>query len=340
MKRTGQLWDKICTFDNALDAYFKARRGKRYRHEVLQFEKDREYNLQKIVNQLSTLKYVPGRYNSFKIYEPKERLIMALPFKDRVVQHMICNYIEPIYEKRFYEHSYACRKEKGVHAASETLQRWVYNLEVVEGKKIYALKCDIHHYFQSVNHERLKQENRRYIKDKKLLTVLDLIIDHNGSFPDGVGIPVGNLTSQLFANVYLNVLDQYIKTELHCKYYIRYMDDFIILSEDINELRGLLKIIEEFLRTELKLTLNPKTAIVAAKNGIDFVGYKHYSQTKKVRKTAMRRMRRLLHKYEKGSISKEEFIVSFESRTAYMEHADTYSLVRRYVEEAERLLAA
>ena len=245
MKRTGQLWDKICTFDNALDAYFKARRGKRYRHEVLQFEKDREYNLQKIVNQLSTLKYVPGRYNSFKIYEPKERLIMALPFRDRVVQHMICNYIEPIYEKRFYEHSYACRNEKGVHAASETLQRWVYN-----------------------------------------------------------------------------------------------MDDFIILSEDITELRGLLKKIEEFLRTELKLTLNPKTAIVAAKNGIDFVGYKHYSQTKKVRKTAMRRMRRLLHKYEKGSISKEEFIVSFESRTAYMEHADTYSLVRRYVEEVERLLAA
>lgn len=340
MKRTGQLWKEICTYDNALDAYFKARKGKRYKHEVLNFEKDREQNLLKIVDELTALKYKPGGYKTFRVYEPKERLIMALPFKDRVVQHMICNYIEPVYEKRFYEHSYACRREKGVHAASKTIQRWIYNLEVVEGKKIYALKCDIHHYFQSVNHARLKEENRRYLKDPELLRVLDQIIDHNGTFPEGVGIPVGNLTSQLFANVYLNVLDQYIKNELHCRYYIRYMDDFVILSEDINELRAILKQIEAFLNRELKLSLNPKTTIVAAKNGIDFVGFKHYSQTKKVRKIAMRRMRRLLLKYEKGRISREQFIISFESRTANMEHADTYHLVRRYVEEAEALLAA
>ena len=340
MKRTGQLWNQICTFDNALDAYFRARKGKRFRYEVLQFEKNREDNLLRIVKELKTLSYEAGNYKTFRIYEPKERVIMALPFKDRVVQHMICNYIEPVYEKRFYEHSYACRNGKGMHAASETLQRWIYNQEVVKGKKVYALKCDIHHYFQSVDHKILKRENRRYFKDKELLMILDHIIDHNGTFPDGVGIPVGNLTSQLFANVYLNVLDEFIKYELHCKFYIRYMDDFVILSDDPAELRGVLEKIETLLWDRLKLTLNPKTTIVSAKNGVDFVGYRHYSQTKKVRKVAMRRMNKLFKKYKAGKISKRDFMQSFESRTANMEHADTYHLVRRYVEEAERLLAA
>lgn len=337
MKRAGRLWSDICTFENALEAYQKARSGKRYRYEVIEFEQNREENLLGIVDDMINMTYVPGAYKVFRIYEPKERVIMALPFRDRVVQHMICNYIEPVYEKRFYNHSYACRVDKGVHDASETLQRWLYNLEVVEGRRVYALKCDIHHYFQSVDHFTLKEENTSYFKDKNLLITLDQIVDHNGIFPEGKGIPVGNLTSQLFANVYLNVLDEYIKQELHCKYYIRYMDDFIVLSDDIKYLRRIWKEIETFLNYRLKLQMNPKTTIVSAKNGIDFVGYRHFNSTKKVRKGAMRRMRSLLTEFDNDDIGYEKFYESFQCRAASMGHADTYNLMGHYIDEANRI---
>lgn len=320
-----------------MKAYHKARKCKRYRPDVLEFEANREDNLFQAIEVLKDGTYQPGEYRVFKVWEPKERIIMALPFFDRVIQHMIVNFIEPIFEKRFLFHSYACRKGKGVHEASKTLSKWLYELEVVQGKKIYAIKGDIHHYFQSVSHDILKAEIRRYISDKALLKILDRIIDHNGIFPPGVGIPVGNLTSQLFANVYLNKLDQFAKHELKVKYYVRYMDDFIILSEDPAELRRLLAIIEEFLRRELRLELNPKTTILAAKNGINFVGYIHYKDHKKIRKDARRRLTKLLKAFETGEVEQEYFDRSIESRFGHMEHADTYNYIRETKKTIEEL---
>lgn len=303
----------------------------------MEFEAKREDNLFHAIEVLKDGTYQPGEYRVFKVWEPKERIIMALPFFDRVIQHMIVNLIEPIFEKRFLFHSYACRKGKGVHEASKTLSKWLYELEVVQGKKIYAIKGDIHHYFQSVSHDILKAEIRRYISDKALLKILDRIIDHNGIFPPGVGIPVGNLTSQLFANVYLNKLDQFVKHELKVKYYVRYMDDFIILSEDPAELRRLLAIIEEFLRRELRLELNPKTTILAAKNGINFVGYIHYKDHKKIKKDAKRRLKKLLNAFETGEVELEYFDRSIESRLGHMEHADTYNYIRKTKEFVKEL---
>lgn len=320
-----------------MKAYHKARKCKRYRPDVLEFEANREDNLFHAIEVLKDGTYQPGEYRVFKVWEPKERIIMALPFFDRVIQHMIVNLIEPIFEKRFLFHSYACRKGKGVHEASKTLSKWLYELEVVQGKKIYAIKGDIHHYFQSVSHDILKAEIRRYISDKALLKILDRIIDHNGIFPPGVGIPVGNLTSQLFANVYLNKLDQFVKHELKVKYYVRYMDDFIILSEDPAELRRLLAIIEEFLRRELRLELNPKTTILAAKNGINFVGYIHYKDHKKIKKDAKRRLKKLLNAFETGEVELEYFDRSIESRLGHMEHADTYNYIRETKEFVKEL---
>lgn len=320
-----------------MKAYHKARKCKRYRPDVLEFEANREENLFRAIEVLKDGTYQPGEYRVFKVWEPKERIIMALPFFDRVIQHMIVNFIEPIFEKRFLFHSYACRKGKGVHEASKTLSKWIYELEVVQGKKIYAIKGDIHHYFQSVSHDILKAEIRRYISDKALLKILDRIIDHNGIFPPGIGIPVGNLTSQLFANVYLNKLDQFVKHELKVKYYVRYMDDFIILSEDPAELRRLLAIIEEFLRRELRLELNPKTTILAAKNGINFVGYIHYKDHKKIRKDARRRLTKLLKAFETGEVELEYFDRSIESRFGHMEHADTYNYIRETKKTIEEL---
>lgn len=327
MKTEKHLLDKICSFGNALLAYRKARKCKRYRADVLQFEAKRELNLLRAMEDLREGTYKAGQYFVFKVFEPKERLIMALPFYDRVIQHMIVNVIEPIFNKRFITHSYACRKEKGVHEASNTLARWLYNLQVKQGKKIYAIKADVHHYFQSIDHEILKAEVRRYISDKRVLKLIDYVIDHNGIYPEGKGIPVGNLTSQLFANVYLNILDQYIKHELGVRYYIRYMDDFIILSEDPEELRELLVKIDTFLEDKLHLSLNPKTTILAAKNGVDFVGYRHFPSFIIVRKEATRRIKKLIRAFETGEIDEELFDASMSSRIGHMVHADTYNLV-------------
>ena len=333
MKRVGNLLPQICTFENALKAYAKARKCKRFRPEVMEFEDNREDNLVRVVESLRDLSYKPGKYKVFKVWEPKERIIMALPFPDRVAQHMIVNYIEPIFERRFIHHSYACRKGKGVHVASSQLMRWLYNEEVLHGKQLYVLKCDIHHYFQSVDHGVLKSEIRHYIKDNDLLAIIERIIDYNGIYPNGRGIPVGNLTSQLFANVYLHDLDMYIKNELHVEKYMRYMDDFILTSDDINQLSAWQIDVEKFLNNELLLELNPKTNIICAKNGVDFVGYRHWNSTKKVRKGAMRRLNELIRDFENGLVTEEFFDQSFKSRLGSMEHADTYILRSQY--EAE-----
>ena len=328
---------KICTFGNALSAYKKARKCKRYRSDVLQFEAKRELNLIRAMEDLENGTYEAGKYFVFKVYEPKERLIMALPFYDRVIQHMIVNIIEPIFCRRFIKHSYACQKDKGVHKASNTLARWLYNLQVKQGKKVYAIKADIHHYFQSIDHEILKKEIRRYIGDKDLIKILDYIIDNNGIYPDGVGIPVGNLTSQVFANVYLNILDQYIKHELGVRYYVRYMDDFVILGEDIEELKEILAKIEVFVQQRLHLTLNTKTTILSAKNGIDFAGYRHFATFRILRKAATRRIRKTLNAFQNGEIDEEIFDRSMQSRLGHIIHADTYNLVKSIEEEVRAL---
>ena len=246
------------------------------------------------------------------------------------------NVLEPIFDKRFISQSYACRKGKGMHAASDTLKEWLYEWNKYHpDQPLYAIKADIHHYFQSIDHAVLKTEIRKVIKDAGVLALLDRIIDHNGNMPDGVGIPVGNLTSQLFANIYLDALDQFIKHELSVEAYIRYMDDFVILSPDKEQLRSWLARIEQFLREELKLEFNPKTTILAAKNGIDFVGYKHRATHRKVRKDSIKRIKRTIKKCESGKITKEQLQKSIQSWTGHAGHADSYNLRKKIETLAE-----
>lgn len=290
----------------------------------------------KVREDIINLAYEPSKYHYFKVYEPKERQIMALPFYDRVVQHAINNVLEPIFDKRFISQSYACRKGKGMHAASDTLKEWLYEWNKYHpDQPLYAIKADIHHYFQSIDHAVLKTEIRKVIKDAGVLALLDRIIDHNGNMPDGVGIPVGNLTSQLFANIYLDALDQFIKHELGVEAYIRYMDDFVILSPDKEQLRNWLARIEQFLREELKLEFNPKTTMLAAKNGIDFVGYKHRATHRKVRKDSIKRIKRTIKKCESGKITKEQLQKSIQSWTGHAGHADSYNLRKKIETLAE-----
>lgn len=320
------LHEAMYEYSNIIKAYNKAIKCKRYRRDVMKFTEDKEGNIERIKQDIKQLTYEPSDYRYFKVYEPKERQIMALPFYDRVIQHAIVNMIEPVFNKRFIYHSYACRKDKGMHGASDTLYKWLYDWDKYHTEPLYAIKADIHAYFKSINHEVLKQQIRKVIKDSKALVLIDRTIDHNGNMPDGVGIPVGNLTSQLYANIYLDKLDKYVKDKLQAKYYIRYMDDFIILSQDIEELRGWLKDIEIFINTELKLELNPKTTILCTRNGVDFVGYKHRATHRKVRRDSVKRIKKTIKRYQRGSITKEAAQKSVTSWTGHAKHADSYHL--------------
>lgn len=333
MKRYSNLYQQICSFENLELAYRKARKCKRYRREVLRFSSDLEENLIHLRGQLLSQTYRQGAYRNYTIYDPKKRLISALPFPDRVVQHALNNIIEPLIDKRFYHHSYACRKGRGVHRASTTITSWLRALSY-NGKAVYAIKGDIKSYFKSINHDRLKAMLRRIFKDPQALWLLDLVID---SFGDIVGVPIGNLTSQILANLYLNALDKFVKEELHAQYYVRYMDDFIILAHDKKTLWGMLSRIESFLASELNLSLNPKTKIVDAKNGIDFCGYRNWKDHKKVRKTSVNRMKKTVMAFKHGKITAERLGRSYQSWQGHVRHADSFMLrekMLRCIEEA------
>ena len=326
MKRYGGLYPKIYDFANLENAYRKARRGKRFYNEVLRYTANLEENLINLQNHLMWKTYKQGIFRHFVVIEPKKRTISALPFRDRVAQHAINNILEPLFDKRFYSHSYACREGKGTHRASATLKKWLRNLTFYD-KPLFALKADISNYFATVDHERLKKQISRVIKDPDVLTLCGHIIDCGSE--TGRGIPVGNLTSQLFANIYLDALDKFIKDELKARHYIRYMDDFVILSHDKKELQHFFKEIEGFLFADLALRLNPKTCVFNTKNGVDFCGYRHFVSFKRVRRRSVRAMYRKVAAFERGKITRPDFIKSLKSWLGHIQHADTYRLRER-----------
>jgi retron-type reverse transcriptase len=320
MKTHKNLFGRVCELENLYKAYLKARKGKNDMAEVIRFTYYLEHELIKLHEQLIDGTYNMGRYRNFKVHEPKERLISALPFRDRVVHHAIHSVIEPIFDKIFIYDSYACRTGKGTHNGMERLR-----IFMGKRKNRYALKCDISKYFQSVDHSALKSMIRRKISDDNLLELLDRIID---SVPKG--IPIGNLTSQLFANVCLNDLDYFVKHELRMKCYVRYMDDFIILHESKQELHIIKMKIKSHLH-EIGLELHRKKAIVfPATLGVDFLGYRIFADYRLARKSTLkrflRRVKTKIRKYGCEKIEFEKLMESFNSWNAYMDHADTHNL--------------
>jgi hypothetical protein len=268
-----------------------------------------EENIIDLQNCLMWKSYEQSRYHEFKVYEPKERIIFALPFRDRVLQHALINIIEPIFEKSFIYDNYACRTNKGTIAAILKLEEFLGD----HTKGSYFLKADIKKYFYSIDHDILKRIIRRKISCADTLKLIYLIIDTT----DGPGIPIGNLTSQLFANIYLNELDQFCKHTLKAKHYIRYMDDFIILSEDRDYLRMCFAEIENFVNTELRLSLNSKSYIEKISKGIDFLGYRHWKNFRLLRKSNMKKnvkkFKMFMREYNTGNMGIEDIRASYQS---------------------------
>ena len=351
MHKIKNIFPMIYDFENLFNAYKAGIKCKRYRPDVMAYTDKLEENLIELQNEFIWQTYTVGRYNIFYVYEPKKRMIMSLTFKDRVAQHAIYSQLNPYFEKQFISDSYACRVGRGTHKAVNRLHDWLKQTDR-KPQRFYYLKLDIAKYFYRIDHEVLMDILRKKIADEDLLHVLSVIInceDTNFGLPLGadigdvafdellgeVGLPIGNLTSQMFANLYLNELDQFCKHKLHLHYYIRYMDDFVILSPDKEQLRSWLAQIEQFLREELKLEFNPKTTILAAKNGIDFVGYKHRATHRKVRKDSIKRIKRTIKKCESGKITKEQLQKSIQSWTGHAGHADSYNLRKKIETLAE-----
>jgi retron-type reverse transcriptase len=325
MKRHNNLFERITSFENLLLASRKAQKGKRFKSSVGSFNLEIEKELLQIQYELRNQVYRPGSYKRFFIYDPKKRLISAAPYRDRVVHHALCNIIEPIFDKTFIRDSYACRVGKGTHKAVDRFTKFCR-------QNRYVLKCDISKYFDSVDHHILFELIARKIKDKNALCLIKLIIDSlNGR--EGKGIPIGNLTSQFFANIYLNGLDHFIKERLKCGYYIRYVDDFVLLADNKNELHEAKKLISDYL-AGLKLNLHPKKSTVSlVSQGTDFLGYKIYPTHRLVKKSNVRRFVRRMKKYRKalfeGKTSLEKISMSIQSWIAHASHADSRHLLTR-----------
>ena len=288
------MFEKIISFENLYRSYRNVRRLKRYYPAQQKYEFNLETNLCKLQQKLKNpSKYNPRPYRRFAVYEPKKRQISAPHFEDRIVHQAIVRVIGPGIVEKFIPQSYACIENRGTHKAVADIKKALGELRTG-----YYLKADISRYFASVNHEILKKLLRKYISCPKTLCLLDKIID---SYEDGSGrgIPIGNLTSQLFANLYLNELDWFVASRNNLGHF-RYMDDFVVISRDKNKLIRVRDEIEAFLQSQLQLTLHPRKRLIQRLSfGIDFCGYQIFPNRVVLRKRTIRRFVRGYKKRQK-----------------------------------------
>lgn len=339
MKRIGNLWPQIIDFGNLYQAAQRAQKGKRYCPNVLRFNDRLGDELLELQHELKTQTYEPGDYRTFKIYEPKPRLISAAPYRDRVVHHALCQIIGPVFERTFISDSYANRVGYGTHRALQRFKHFYH-------QNAYILQCDIRKYFPSIDHDILKETIRRKIKCPTTLWLIDTIIDHSNEqeqvlnyFPgDDLfsplarrhGLPIGNLTSQHFANIYLNEFDHFIKETLRIKHYIRFVDDFACFSHEVDFLREVKHRIENYL-VALRLKIHPvKSQIFETRLGANFLGFRFLPDRIRVRSQNLRRSTKRLREqqrlFKQHQITIPEISNSIRSWLAHLDQANTWNL--------------
>lgn len=321
MKRLNNLFDKICNLQNIEEADKKARRNKGARYGIKKHDQHRLEDNTKLLESLQNGTYRTSQYSTFKIYEPKERLIYRLPYyPDRIVHHAIMNVMEPIWKSVFIDQTYSSIKDRGIHACAKAVRK---TLDKHPEETIYCLKLDIHKFYPSIDHEILKKIVRYKIKDKKLLNLLDGIID---SAP---GVPIGNYLSQFLANLYLTYFDHWLKEDLKVKFYFRYADDIVILHNDKIHLHYLLNKIQEYLKT-LKLELKPNYQIFPVDTrGIDFVGYKFYHTHTLLRKSIKNKINGLLDKYDRGKVSIQKLKICMKSYFGWLKYCNSKHFLQK-----------
>jgi len=329
------LFNQIISLENLFFAWDKFKKGKKNKLDVQEFEFNLEKNIFQIHRDIKDGNYTHSPYESFYIKDPKQRNIHKATVRDRVVHHAVFAIINPIFEPTFIPNSFSCRVGKGNHKGVDALTRMTRKVSGNNFKNCFILKCDIEKFFENIDHEILLNLIKKKIKDRNVLWLLKKIIKSFSSkycVDSGhKGLPIGNLTSQLFANIYLNELDQFIKHKLRIKNYLRYTDDFVILSEDKIYLENLIKPIHSFLLNKLTLKLHPqKVTIRKFHQGIDFLGYvvlPHYRLLRfKTRKRVFRKLGERVREYKNGTISEHTLEQSLQSYLGVLSHANTYEL--------------
>lgn len=335
----GEEFDKFCSFINLYDAYRKARKGKRGKASVAAFEFNQEEELIKLRDELHGGEWKPGDYSNFYIHEPKKRLISAAPFRDRVVHHALCNILEPDWERRFIFDTYANRKFKGTHQA-------ILRANEYAKKFRYVLQCDVEQFFPSIDHEILFGKISAHLGDEALLGIVKLILgsgigaqtetyemkwfegDDLFASARPRGLPIGNLTSQFWGNVYLSSFDHFVKRELRAEGYIRYVDDFLLFSNDKMVLREwkqkvLMRV------SKLRLTLHAPQ-IFPVETGIPFLGFRIHPTHRRLKKKRgiafQRRFRHLYQQWRLRQIERKRLDDSARSWSAHAAWGDTYGL--------------
>ena len=328
MKTHKNLYREICSKENLALAFRKARKRKSQKPYVIEFEQNLKQNLEVLKLELLSEEYKPRPLRTFVIRDPKVRKIRKSYFVDRIVHHAICNVLEPIFEKRFIHDSFANRIGKGTLNAIKRFDKFKQKVSKNNTRNCYVFKADIKHYFDEVNHNILINILRKKVNDEKVISLVSKVLKNHS---DKVGMPLGNMTSQHFANVYLNELDQFVKNELKAKYYIRYVDDFVILHSNKKTLESYKEKIKIFLKENLQLELHPnKSKILLLKKGISFLGFRNYPYHRLLRKANIRTMKKKIEQKDYDSLC--EFL---EGWFSYANHADTYKLKNKIADTIE-----
>ncbi len=352
MKTYKNLYGELCSYENLERAYEKAKHHKTSTKAAIEFEKNWQPNLCTLMNELREQTYTPQSLRKFILRDPKTRTICVSDFRDRIIHHALINILQPIFEPRFIHDSYASRRGKGTLPAIKRLDKFMHkvtkngrlistarNANQVQG---YALKADIKHYFDTVDHNILLNIIAKRIKDSNVLWLTQVILDNYNAGLPSKGMPLGNWTSQFFANIYLNELDQYVKHQLKAKQYIRYVDDFIILHQNKMVLAGYENRIKSFLQT-LQLELHPeKCKIISLSKGISFLGFRTFYHHKLILQRNLRKihnkLKQMLEQYKTKSIDAQDINETLHGWNAYAKQANTYKLRTKLTQTTQKQL--
>jgi len=324
------IFEEIISLENLFSAWDEFKKGKRKKLDVQRFECNLEDNIFQLHEELESKDYKHSDYTSFYVQDPKLRHIHKACVRDRVLHHAIFKILYPIFDQSFIFDSYSCRIKKGTHMAVNRLCQFARKVGENNTKNCYILKLDIKRFFDSIDHNILISLIEKKIKDENAIWLIEMIIKSFSVLPNK-GLPLGNITSQLFANIYLNELDRFIKHELKEKYYIRYCDDFIILKSDKGYLEEFIASVGFFLGEKLKLSLHPdKIGIRKYHQGIDFLGYvsfpKHRILRTKTRKRMIRKIERKNKELRQGMIPKEFFSQTLQSYLGMLKHCNSFGI--------------
>ncbi len=299
-------------------------RGKRAKSDVQIFSFQLMDNILALASDLRHRTYRHGGYYAFNVSDPKPRRIHKASVRDRLLHHALYRLLYPFFDRVFIADSFSCRNGKGTHKAFNRFRSFFYAVSRNNTRTCWVLKCDIKKFFEHIDHEILLRMLRSYIPDKEIIGLLQNIIESFSATRPSVGVPLGNLTSQLFVNIYMNAFDQFVKHELKEKYYIRYGDDFVFLSEHRIYLEHLISLIRKFLRDRLRLELHPgKVSVRTFASGVDFLGWVHFPDHRVLRSATRRRMMRRL-KVSKGD-------AMFQSYLGLLRHGNTYNVRKHFI---------